>query len=94
MQPLILRHDFEVYIRQLQINSICNITLPHQLILHHYFQCKFLLLAELLSYIHVRSYICIRSYTHMRQNIDNKSNSYYQYPKINHVGGGSKFFSI
>ena len=93
MQSFILAHDFAVSIRQLQAHCVGNITLLHQLILHHYIQYTIKFLAELLSYIHLKSYIHIKSYTHVRQNISNTSNSY-EYTRVNHIGGGSKFFSI
>jgi len=82
MQALMLVHDFAVYIRQLQTHYVCNITLLYQLILHYYFQCTFGFVTELLSYIY------------MMKNISNESSSHYQYPGINYIGGGSKFFSI
>jgi len=81
MQHLILAYDFAVYIRWLQTHYVSNITSLCQLILH-YLQCAFKLIAELLHYIPII------------EHISKKSSTYYQYPKTNHIGGGSKFFSI
>ena len=81
MQHLILVHDFAVYIRHFQIQYICNITFLCQLILHC-LQCTFKLIAEWLNYILIM------------EHVSKSSNSYYQYPKTNLIGGGSKFFSI